>query len=472
MSFGKNLQKLRKKSNLSQEQLSVELGVTRQSVSKWESDHSVPDMEKLAIICELFNVSLDVLVNGNVDELNIDENGTNFSKLIKGVDHYIKKTLRLFEVTSFKGIVTIVIQMIIIGLILLVLSIPFHMIDRVVSNMFMLRQTQLGDAISILWSFIVNFIYIVASIVVFFYIFKIKFLDTLEVGKPDGKFTDSSEIKPESVTKKKDVSFVSKRGRSIEFDNIKNLFLFCFKFFIIIILFPIITSFIVSVIIATILILLIFNGLVLIGPIVAVLALSLFIYAIIELFIKFIMNAVINKRRIITSIISSFIIGGVGIALSLWYMSGLTFVNVGVSEEVIIVYETIYMNDDLNIGTIRNFTLITDNSIGNDVIEFRIEHYMNDVELSLIQGYSNIWIGFARNFGDLDSINFRQFRDEFIYNLNNNEVHINTINFNYKVFITGNEHNINILLDNLNSNFEWYIENNITNDRYINLFEY
>ena len=47
MSFGENLQFLRKQKNITQEQLAERLEVSRQSVSKWESSQSYPEMEKL-----------------------------------------------------------------------------------------------------------------------------------------------------------------------------------------------------------------------------------------------------------------------------------------------------------------------------------------------------------------------------------------------------------------------------------------
>lgn len=67
MSFGMNLQALRRRCGLTQEGLADALGVSRQSVSKWESDGSFPEMEKLVQLCDLFGCSLDALVRGDVD---------------------------------------------------------------------------------------------------------------------------------------------------------------------------------------------------------------------------------------------------------------------------------------------------------------------------------------------------------------------------------------------------------------------
>ena len=52
---------LRKKNGWSQEELAEQLGVSRQSVSKWESAQSVPDMNRILKLSELFGVSTDYL---------------------------------------------------------------------------------------------------------------------------------------------------------------------------------------------------------------------------------------------------------------------------------------------------------------------------------------------------------------------------------------------------------------------------
>ena len=64
MSLGNNIYELRSKANLSQEELAAKLGVSRQSVSKWETDASVPDVDKLIQLSKIFEVTLDELVNG------------------------------------------------------------------------------------------------------------------------------------------------------------------------------------------------------------------------------------------------------------------------------------------------------------------------------------------------------------------------------------------------------------------------
>lgn len=61
--FSKNLYTLRKQAGISQEELAERLNVSRQAISKWERGEACPDMDNLVAIANLFNVSLDTLVN-------------------------------------------------------------------------------------------------------------------------------------------------------------------------------------------------------------------------------------------------------------------------------------------------------------------------------------------------------------------------------------------------------------------------
>ena len=58
----------RKQSGLSQEELAEKLGISRQSVSKWERAESCPDTDNLIELAKIYNVSLDELVHNNVNE--------------------------------------------------------------------------------------------------------------------------------------------------------------------------------------------------------------------------------------------------------------------------------------------------------------------------------------------------------------------------------------------------------------------
>lgn len=66
MNFSENLYRLRQQKGLSQEQLAETLGVSRQSVSKWESGAGYPEMDKILALCEIFSCTMDELIRGEV----------------------------------------------------------------------------------------------------------------------------------------------------------------------------------------------------------------------------------------------------------------------------------------------------------------------------------------------------------------------------------------------------------------------
>lgn len=64
MTIADRIQTLRKSKGMSQEELADAAGVSRQAVSKWESEQSTPDLDKVVILSEIFDVTTDYLLKG------------------------------------------------------------------------------------------------------------------------------------------------------------------------------------------------------------------------------------------------------------------------------------------------------------------------------------------------------------------------------------------------------------------------
>lgn len=63
----------RKKNGWSQEELASKLGVSRQAVSKWESSGSIPDLQRILQMSELFGVTTDYLLKDEIEEERLNE---------------------------------------------------------------------------------------------------------------------------------------------------------------------------------------------------------------------------------------------------------------------------------------------------------------------------------------------------------------------------------------------------------------
>ena len=80
MTLGNHLYNARKKSGLSQEDVAAKLGVSRQTISKWESCQSYPDFQRLVLLSDYFGLTLDELVK-DVDVQEVREKNINSEKL-------------------------------------------------------------------------------------------------------------------------------------------------------------------------------------------------------------------------------------------------------------------------------------------------------------------------------------------------------------------------------------------------------
>lgn len=115
MNFNEKLQKLRKEKKYSQEELADMLDVTRQSVSKWESGQTYPEMDKLLAICKIFGCTLEELTNDTI-KLNefAGEKKNKVSDIASSVEEFIEKTYHYFTGSTFKDILKCLIIMFVV----------------------------------------------------------------------------------------------------------------------------------------------------------------------------------------------------------------------------------------------------------------------------------------------------------------------------------------------------------------------
>ena len=104
MSFSENLQAIRKKNQLSQEELAELLGVSRQAVSKWELGEGYPEVEKLLILSKKLNVSLDSLMTGSVPGNDVREAGRpGIIRIISPNEGVIMDIAKVMRSQEFRG---------------------------------------------------------------------------------------------------------------------------------------------------------------------------------------------------------------------------------------------------------------------------------------------------------------------------------------------------------------------------------
>ncbi|MAT45083.1 MAG: hypothetical protein CL609_22350 [Anaerolineaceae bacterium] len=114
MTLGEKLVQLRKEESISQEKFAEMMNVSRQAVSKWELDQSIPEMETLIAISNYFNVSMDYLLKEQIDGVEDNHVNTGIEETIQpekasnGFDFYKITVLIILAIimTAFRFFIT------------------------------------------------------------------------------------------------------------------------------------------------------------------------------------------------------------------------------------------------------------------------------------------------------------------------------------------------------------------------------
>lgn len=465
MKFGENLQKLRKEKGISQEQLAEQLGVTRQSVSKWESGNSYPEMDKIVAICNLFHCDMDVLINKDITEEREKKDASSVVKeIFSGVTNYVKKTIYLFEHKSLKDIIKMCVQVFIIICVILLFAIPFMLLKEIVVSLFYTGNNWFSIFFAKFWNFIFNGGYAILAIATFLYIFKIKFLDNEEiiVEEVEDKTQNSEEVSEDNSSKtdssksseKKKVKIIKVKKNDFSLlDLLVKAITVCLKCLFVLFLIPIIIGTIMFLIGLVLLIVLIFKGLFLAGTILLFLGGIVFAIVLIELMLDFIFNLKFSKRRIIITIISSIVVSSIGLGLSIWYFLNLNVINDVPTSFKTETKEEIYtMTDDFLIhydDYSFNTRFVEDNSLTNQV-RVRIDYYTIANDVSLERTDNEVYL----NYETVDGVNVKQITDSVIKDLKHNQIH--TYDQLGQVSITITTSKINV--DKIQDNYQKYLD--------------
>lgn len=457
MKFGENLQKLRKEKGLSQEQLAEKLGVTRQSVSKWESGASYPEMDKIVSLCNMFHCDLDVLINKDVTEERQRKDASSIVKsLFQGASDYVKKTIYLFEHKSIKELIKICSQIIIIVLVILCFSIPFMLLKEIVVDLFYTGDNWFSLFFSKFWGFLFNASYAILAIITFLYIFKVKFLDGEEIIVEEVE-EDSSEDKEEEShasleNKKTKVVRVKHHNDFSLLDLFSKAITVCIKGILLFMLIPAVVGVIMLIIGLVLLIVLIFKGLLLMGPILFVLGISVFSIVVIELILDFIFNLKFSKRRVIITILSSIVVSAIGLGLSIWYFLNLNIVSDVPSRfKSATVEEDYTMNDNFFVYYYDyGYTKFVYDESYSDKVRVRVDYYPLTNDVSLAQDDDGVYL----DFDVVRGVNLKEITDSVIDNLKNGEIHTYDKLNQVTMTITSSKANI----DKMKDNYQKYLD--------------
>lgn len=221
MKLSENLKIIRKENNLSQEQLAEQLGVSRQAVSKWESDQSYPEMDKVLLICKLYGYGIDELMNENVAVVKEErQSKNNINKYIDDFFAFITKTVDMLSYMKFRQRFKCLFEQIFI---VVFLTCIFAIIGAIGGNIFSSLFGKLPTAIYYTLVNILSSVYLILALVVgiaiLLHIFKIRYLDYYEIVKETGITEDNKitedYIKNEKTSNNENIEYTTKNNKKI-----------------------------------------------------------------------------------------------------------------------------------------------------------------------------------------------------------------------------------------------------------------
>ena len=179
MNLSDNLKRLRKENNLSQEELAEKLGVSRQSVSKWESNAAYPEMDKLIQISNMFNVGIDELLNKDIREVREEVQSKNtINKYVNDSLNFITKSIDMFLNMKFKGKIKFLFEQCFIAFILaLLFSILGSILDDVFYSIFSFVDWNIIHSVRNVFAGVYYIVAICLGVVIMLHIYKTRYLD-------------------------------------------------------------------------------------------------------------------------------------------------------------------------------------------------------------------------------------------------------------------------------------------------------
>lgn len=180
MKFGDKLISLRKKHGLSQEELAAKLNVSRQSVSKWESNNTYPETDKIVQICNIFDCRMDDLINDKVSDVTQCErkNKNNFTVIFDSLLEFITKSINMFSNMKFTSGLKCVIELFVLAVCLFAgVMIISELGSAIIMKLFIFMRNSYYWEMREIVSAILQIIGVCFSAIVLVHTFKIRYLD-------------------------------------------------------------------------------------------------------------------------------------------------------------------------------------------------------------------------------------------------------------------------------------------------------
>ena len=310
MSFGEKLAKLRKEQGLSQEDLANELNVSRQAVSKWESNSSYPETEKIVAICKLFNSSMDELI-GLKEPVKKEKRIMDYLSFY--LDMFIKGIKMFYSMTFVQKIKCLFEMGFYALIIILFLLLGNFIIQYVLDNIFNFLPYEIFNSLKGMFNGILIIIYFIITLYLLVKLYKIRKLDYYEEYKE--KISIKNVEEKEKIKIKEEKIIIRDNNEFEPYKILKKIFILLLKFMAFFLLIPLLVCFVFLIALTIFVIYFAKNGILLIYGAICLFSLILGIYLIIEILIKLILSIEIKVKKVFIMFIIALIIFGISSGL-------------------------------------------------------------------------------------------------------------------------------------------------------------
>lgn len=450
MKFGDKLIELRKKNGYSQEELAEKLNVSRQSVSKWESNNTYPETDKIIQIANLFDCSMDDLINDKVTnvESTLRKNKSNVKNIWNSFLSFITNTVDMFSKMKFLEGLKCIIVMLLLGFILNIAGLMVcNTAAGVISSIFNFLKPEIVYTIKDVLKGIFHLVWFIISAIAIIHAFKIKYLN---------KYTTIKETKTtNNISNTKEEKIVIENEKPFEFlEVLAKIVIICLKIFAAWIILG--TAFVtIGLVVGTVIALTYIPiNLLFLWIFLLLLASTTASILIIILLIKFIFNKKVNVLLSLIVFISCVVMAGLSIALIALSIRNIDVINdnsfLNIKEETIeIQYKDNLVIESDGVGLTNKYKYIIDNSLeDNKIIASRqmdtkyFQIYAHETEMDKmpvikinetsnadIKAYYNL---FMDNLKKNKIVSFNNYGDDPLI-LRANENTINKLLYNFKL---------------------------------------
>ena len=467
MKFEDKLQYLRKKANLSQEQLADKLNVSRQAVSKWESGASYPEMDKLIAMSKIFKCSMDDLVNDDAKDFKSSKERKTTDYLDSFLS-FMHKSVDMFCSMKLSSLIKTVSELVLIAFFLsLGVFIINSLVEGIVYRIFSFLTYPLGNIIVTIASSIMFIFLVVLAVIVFLEIYKIRYLDYYDKLIDERNNSDDVSDEEDSddnldkavdkVKKRIDVKASSRdhiiirdpKGRPLAFLRpLSNIIVAIIKVFVLGFSLFFVISLVFFVITLVISAYLMSQNMIFLGVVLGLIGVIVINIQILYTVYVFIFNKRFSSGIMGITFLSAIVVASIGIGLFIIGLRNFEIIEVSDLKDNHIS-QTYNMTDDFYLSLDDGrMEFITDETVDEIVID--IDYSDEYYGIDFIEYTDNVTIAFNYKYPSInDSIK------ELLDDIRSNKLRVyDSFTLAPKITITSNSANISTLLKNISRHYK------------------